>query len=323
MIRRHATASAFLETAGPFLAEREAEHNLFFGIGANLIADEVRGGTSDPAPYLATLHRDGHAGGGVGGGEVVGAALMTPPHQLLVSCLARDLAPATERAAAAIERTAELMVELAGDLASFECPVPAVLGPFDVARAFADAWCLPRDLVPRSTMTERIYRLERVRAPTGVPGALRIAGVQDRGLLHDWVVAFHREAFGRPEDEAARASVDRGLDLGQRTFYLWEVDGRPVSLAATAGPTPRGFRIGPVYTPPGLRGHGFASAVTAAATQTELDQGRELAFLFTDIANPTSNRIYQAIGYEPVIDVVQLTFTAPGAGADAGATPSG
>ena len=34
-------------------------------------------------------------------------------------------------------------------------------------------------------------------------------------------------------------------------------------------------------------------------------------YLFTDIANPTSNKIYQAIGYEPVIDIDQWSFDSP------------
>jgi hypothetical protein len=77
---------------------------------------------------------------------------------------------------------------------------------------------------------------------------------------------------------------------------------------------PNGIRIGPVYTPPELRRRGYASAVTAATSQAELDKGRRFIFLFTDLANPTANKIYQAIGYEPVIDVDQLTFvpTHPG-----------
>lgn len=81
-----------------------------------------------------------------------------------------------------------------------------------------------------------------------------------------------------------------------------------MSIAASAGPTPNGIRIGPVYTPPEHRGRGYASAVTAAASQTELGMGRRFIFLFTDLSNPTSNKIYQQIGFEPVIDVDQLQF---------------
>ena len=118
-----------------------------------------------------------------------------------------------------------------------------------------------------------------------------------------------REALGRPDDEHAREVVDRGLDLGQRTFYLWE-DGGVVSLAAAAGHPERDPARSGLH-PAGERGRGFASAVTAAASQAELDAGRRFVFLFTDLANPTSNKIYQAIGYEPVIDIDQLTVELP------------
>jgi predicted GNAT family acetyltransferase len=79
-------------------------------------------------------------------------------------------------------------------------------------------------------------------------------------------------------------------------------------MCGTSRSTPNGSRIGPVYTPPDLRRRGYASAVVAAASQAQLDAGARFCFLFTDLANPTSNRIYQAIGYEPVRDVEVYTF---------------
>lgn len=89
-----------------------------------------------------------------------------------------------------------------------------------------------------------------------------------------------------------------------------------MSLVVTGPPTPTGTRVGPVYTPPPDRGRGFASALTAAASQDQLDAGRECCFLFTDLANPTSNTIYQAIGYEPVADVAHYRFIPQAAPSD-------
>jgi uncharacterized protein len=157
-------------------------------------------------------------------------------------------------------------------------------------------------------MAERIYRVERVTRPGDVPGSIRTATPDDRDLLVEWVREFLREAVHRTDDGETQAVVDSALRTGARTFYLWEHDGRPVSLAGVTGPTPNGIRVGPVYTPPPDRGHGFASAVTAAASQQQLDQGRRFVFLNTDITNATSNKIYQAIGYEPVIDIDQWSF---------------
>src|SRR5581483_201888 len=83
----------------------------------------------------------------------------------------------------------------------------------------------------------------------------------------------------------------------RRSFGVWEVDGEVVSMCGYGGPTPNGIRIGPVYTPPEHRGHGYASALTAEVSQHQLDAGRTFCFLYTDATNPTSNAIYERIGY--------------------------
>jgi GNAT superfamily N-acetyltransferase len=285
-VQRFATAPAFLTAAGSFLADREAEHNLLFGICANLTADP---GFPSAPPYLAAVSRDD---------RVVGAALMTPPWNVVLSC-------SDEPGSAGA---------IAADLGASGSPVPGTTGPIDQAHAFAAVWCPPRALTSQVAVAERIYRLERVVAPGNVPGRVRIANVADRDLLVAWVDAFLVEALERHTPQEASILVDRSFRAGTRTWYLLEVDGQPVSVAASGGPTPNGIRIGPVYTPPDLRRHGYASAVTAAASQAELDNGRRFIFLFTDLSNPTSNKIYQQIGYEPVIDVDQLQFVPAGVG---------
>ncbi len=118
------------------------------------------------------------------------------------------------------------------------------------------------------------------------------------------------EALGPDEDVSDVASfADRWLTGDGRWMYLWDDDG-PVSMCGASGETPNGIRVAPVYTPPGLRGRGYASACVAAVTQAQFDRGRRFCFLYTDLANPTSNKIYQAIGYEPVCDVDEYRFEA-------------
>jgi uncharacterized protein len=234
-------------------------------------------------PFFAAVRRDD---------EVVAAALMTPPFNIVMSWT----------------DDADAISALAAELDRGRVHVPGVTAPVEVARAFADRWAERHGQAAHRTMAERIYRLERVAAPRGVPGTLRIADATDRDLLVEWVRDFLREAVGRTDERETLAVVDGALRTGSRVFYLWEHDGRPVSVAGVTGPTPNGIRVGPVYTPPGDRGHGFASAVTAAASQAQLDQGRRFVFLFTDLTNSTSNKIYQAIGYEPVIDIDQWRF---------------
>ena len=89
---------------------------------------------------------------------------------------------------------------------------------------------------------------------------------------------------------------------------LWEDGGEAVSVSGWGGPTPNGIRIGPVYTPPALRGRGYATALVAELSQALLDEGRSFCFLFTDLANPTSNAIYERIGYVRVCESAMVAF---------------
>ncbi len=211
----------------------------------------------------------------------------------------------------AISNTAEpaALHVIADDLLRTGRPLPDVLAPKAVALAFAEHW---RALTGRAfhlEVAERVFCLEQVNPVRGVSGQLRPVTLVDRDLLVEWIHAFTIEALR----EADRARVERSVDLSfqssLRRTYLWE-DGQPVSLVGCGGKTPNGIRIGPVYTPPDLRGRGYASACVAAVSQLLLDEGRKYCFLFTDLSNPTSNHIYQQIGYQPVADMDKYAFTA-------------
>jgi len=282
-LERHADAAAFLDRAGGFLAAREAEHNLIFGICSSLMADP---GVSDGPPYLATVAADG---------TVVAAMIQTPPRNAVLSEVDDPAA-------------LDLLVE---DLAGSGRAVlpPGVVGLADAAAMFAESWTSRTGSPNRIELHERIFRLTAVRPPRPAPGAMRLATSDDRDLIVAWYLAFVAEALG--EDEPlpdAVATVDRWLATGLRTLYLWDADGATVSWCGVGGRTPNGTRIGPVYTPPEQRNHGYASALVAQASQAQLDAGLRFCFLFTDLANPTSNHIYQAIGYEPVRDVDAYHF---------------
>ncbi len=118
-----------------------------------------------------------------------------------------------------------------------------------------------------------------------------------------WYEAFSVEALGSVE--SVERLVDRHLQQG--TAYLWENE-TPVSMASRVGITPNGARVSLVYTPPEHRRKGYCSTCVAALSQTLLNQGYRYCFLFTDQANPTSNHIYQAIGYQPVGDWHEYSF---------------
>src|SRR5260221_592087 len=194
-------------------------------------------------------------------------------------------------------------------LAPLQSDLPGVLGPAPLSLAFAETWQRRTGRTFQPGMRERLFELTAVSGVSGVPGHLRAATTADRDLLVTWVDAFFIEAAPEPGPFDAEGWVEHLFASPLRGAYLWE-DGAPVSLACSGGPTPNGARIGPVYTPPDWRGHGYASAATAVLSQLLLERGRRFCFLFTDLTNPTSNHIYQAIGYQPVCDVDIYHFAA-------------
>lgn len=281
-LRRFDDAADFYKRAKGFLLRREAEHNLLLGICAGLLAHPER---QEQPPYLATVEA---------AGEVVAAAVMTPPRGPILS---RSDAPAPE--------ALSLLVE---DLSRAYPALPTVLGPAEASRAFADLWQRATGRSYHRGLAQRIYQLDAVTPAAPVQGALRRATEVDRALAITWMIAFAEEALGDRDPRMAARMVDLRLTGGADSgLYLWD-DGWAVSLAGYTGPTPRGIRVGPVYTPPAYRGKGYASACVAALSGLLLDGGRTHCFLFTDLSNPTSNHIYQAIGYRPVCDVDEYRF---------------
>jgi uncharacterized protein len=276
-LHRFKDVGGFLDVAGTFLVAREAEHNLILGICSNMreAPDAFSG-----EPYLAVV-TDGEV--------VVAAAIQTPPHRLVLSEVG-------DPAAIGI---------LAADV--LDRDLPGVLGPVEHVRAFADALAALGGPPSRLEVSERIFRLTTVRPPSAIPGRSRMAVASDRDVMVAWTVAFMREALGDDDPTEGEAMADRWLARRERTLYVWE-DGEVVSLAGVGGPTPNGIRIGPVYTPPESRRRGYASALVADVSQAELDAGRRFCFLFTDLANKTSNHVYESIGYEPVRDVDVYRF---------------
>jgi uncharacterized protein len=281
---RYGTPQAFLDAVEPFLLPDEACHNLLLGIAARLIA---RGLTVADVYLAAALDR----------GEIAGAAMMTSPYRLVLSQMAR---PGAVRA-------------LAEDVATLRPPPPGLNGPDPVAAEFVAVWQELTGERSRRALHERIHRLDALRPVPRVPGRMRPAADADRPLLLDWLRAFGAEAFGkdnRPPGEAERVLNTRlgGTDEG---LVLWD-DGGPRCLAGYAGPTRHGVRIGPVYTPPQHRRRGYATACVAELSGLLLERGRRFCMLFTDLANATSNRIYQRIGYEPICDVAEYRFIRDG-----------
>ncbi|HEV2131717.1 MAG TPA: GNAT family N-acetyltransferase [Longimicrobiaceae bacterium] len=268
---RFYAADAFLARAESWLLRAEAEHNLLLGLAHRLRASAEG---YEPPIYLATVEdADG----------VVGCAFRTPPFKLGLTRIPAGALPA-----------------LVEDVAAVYPSLPAVLGPEPEARRFAELWAERKGNRARPGMRQRIFQLDRVIWPERQPaGTLRVAGPEDRELVEHWMWAFSAEA-GTPTHRIGRMAEER---IRERAIFLWE-DPEPCSMAGWVGQSPNGVRIGYVYTPLELRGRGYASACVAQASQRALDAGCRFCFLYTDLANPTSNSIYRRIGYQPVCDVV-------------------
>jgi predicted GNAT family acetyltransferase len=288
-ITRLDDARVFLERAGTFLTDFEAENNLLFGISNTLIhAPEFY-----PEYYLALVHDDS---------QPTVAALMTPPYNLILSYI--------PDAVTLGRRLDEALDLLARDVYTQYPEIPGVIGPTGVAERFARRWQEFTGRAYEVRIRERIFRLSAVQPLSPPPGALVRPTVADRDLLVRWSLDFGKEALGDDDRTQAERMVDERLaaaDPMARGLYLW-VDGAPVAMAGYTGPTPHGIRVGPVYTPKAFRGKGYASALVAQMSQALLDGGRTYCFLFTNLANPTSNHIYQQIGYEPVSDADVYAF---------------
>jgi uncharacterized protein len=279
-VERHDDAGSFLDRAGDFLLAREAEHNLMIGLAGRLRTNPRLYGED---PYMAAL---------LEGDEVVAASLRTPPHNLILSEMPDDLD----------------LEPLAEDVSSVFGTLPGAVGPSAAVERFVGIWQARTGAGARIGIRQRSYQAEEALLPDGVPGELRPYRDGDRELVLDWMDAFVREALpvGTPEDSGGW--LDRRLDEPAGGVMLWDDGGEAVSMGSFGGATPNGIRIGPIYTPPELRQRGYASALTAEITRMLLQGGRRFCFLFTDLANPTSNSIYQRIGYRPVTDVDQWTF---------------
>lgn len=272
---RFANAADFYERAERYLLRHEDCHSLMLGIANQLVKHPK---LFQKEPYLAAIEE---------GGEVIAAALMTPPRNPVLS----------------LGFTPEALRLLTEDLQELYPTLPGVLGPVDAARSFAEIWEDLSGQPYRIKRAERVHRLESVIPVEGAPGSIRRATEADRELLTKWFVAFGVEALGEDIDpEAAGQSVDAYLATDGMGLYLWENE-EPVSIAGRSRPIPNGATVNYVYTPPKHRNKGYASACVAALSQLLLDEGYRYCFLVTDLANPTSNRIYKAIGYKPVCDV--------------------
>lgn len=266
----------FLDRCGAFLIAEEARNNLIIGLGHNAMPPQPERSVE---PFFAVAEESG---------TVVGAAAMTPPFPLVLT--------------ACPEEALQSLVTL---LARQPRPLREVVGPVRTVSAFVRTYCQAHtDTTYRTEKRMRLYRLDSVRPPARQPGGgMRLANDGDNDLLITYTADFYRMAHEDhfdAESTVTRATADRRL-------FVWE-DPDPVSMAAWVRETPHGKAIALVYTPMKRRQRGYASALVAAVSQRALDEGKRFCCLYADLDNPTTNHIYQAIGYRPVEDAIHVVL---------------
>jgi GNAT superfamily N-acetyltransferase len=225
----------------------------------------------------------------------VGLAMQTQPFNVIVAePLEND----------AVDALAEAVV-------ADGAPLPGVIANMPWADRFAERVSAVTGRSAERILEEGVWVVTAVADPPVPSGAARAATPEDRELVRRWLGAFADEALppGRPQVDEAQRDLEIDLRLAGRGggYLLWE-DGTPVSLSGHREIPRVGSRIGPVYTPPQYRGRGYATRLVAEHTSRRLAVGDAACYLYTDMANPTSNAIYARIGYVKIADAAEYLF---------------
>jgi predicted GNAT family acetyltransferase len=289
--RTTADAGEFFAGAGDYLRADPVENTLLLTI-ADQHRDASAARASAAPGQIAPLF-----GWWTGTGTGTGAFVHTPGWPVVLTSM-------TETAAIAL---ADLLIGQRRMLVG-------VNGISARADAFAARW--QQSTGPRAGsqvfQRQRLFRLGELTPPAPPPpGQARLATAADRDLLAVWNEAFYAETQDGPRrlgSSGGPAVLDRRLGYGG--LLVWEARGELVAMAARTPVVSGMSRVAPVYTPPAQRGKGYGGAITVATSQAARAAGAREVVLFTDLANPTSNGLYQRLGYRPVSDRLVLSFTA-------------
>ncbi|MGW5638401.1 GNAT family N-acetyltransferase [Streptomyces sp. NPDC003832] len=271
----------FLAHAGGFLRSRPDLHTVALTVTESLRVRGLRAYGSDEPPVFGVMERDG---------EVRGAYFRTPPYRLNVTPLTADETDA-----------------LAAHLVATGHPVPGIIGTRETTTGFVRSWQRHTGAAAALRQRQRLHRLGMLMMPQPVPpGRARVADEKDRELLIRWYTEFTESVGDHPAGEV-EVWADHRVSYGGISF--WEdPDGTPVSMCGVTPTVAGQVRIAPVYTPPHLRGRGYAGAVTVEVSRAAVRAGAEEVLLFTDLANDTSNSLYQRLGYRAVADFEVYDF---------------
>ena len=273
----------FKDLVTPFLLQFEVENNLLFGI-LDRLENNINTYSDTEEPIFITISKNN---------EIKLVSIRTPPHNQLLS----------------FTKNLDAIKFLVEELAKKKVDLPGVMGFTEGSKNFARLWAKKRKLNFDIEMHERIYLLKQVNKDKIGNNTFCLATSDEKTIILNFLEAFIKEALPKTsKEEITRSQHRTGQAITNQKVYVLKVNDRITSMVKRAGETPNGQTINMVYTPPAHRGKGYATEVVAKVSQCILNEGKQYCFLFTDLANPTSNKIYQTVGYKPVIDIDVYRF---------------
>lgn len=268
----------FYNSVFPFLITHEAENNLLFGI-LNALKQDIHTYSPDVSPRLIIISENAKI-------ELV--SLRTPPYNQVIS----------------YTDNLETVSILVDTLVHKDSDIPGIFGFKEGATEFVKLWQERRTTDVSLEMHERFHRLIRVNPSAIGSHSLEIATQQEYKLISEWNNEFLKEALPNSSASEIASNQTRLKQLiQQQSIFLLKAGNQILSMARKSGETPNGQIISGVYTPSDKRKRGYGTEVVAKLSQLALNEGKKFCFLSTDLANPTSNKIYYNIGYRPVIDI--------------------
>ena len=267
-INKYNNFSEFLKESRDFLYKQEIANNVVIGV----VEQSVALPASDKI-YLATYIKSG---------RVEGAFMMTPPHRLSIANGSSE-----ESIHFALEDLKKNSINMSGIFAS-KNNAKIFLSDFEK--------CFSGEI--RENKKLLCYFLESVNNIKKASGGMSIASLEDLHLIADYMTNFFEEAGAiSAKGEELKIKITRGIEKGDM-YYVWKDADKVVSIANISRNTDNLAVISGVYTPLSLRNRGYAGSLVAELSKLRLEKGDKYCCLYADSENPTSNKIYQRIGYK-------------------------
>ncbi|MCH1627150.1 GNAT family N-acetyltransferase [Ferdinandcohnia quinoae] len=263
----------------PFLSEKEDVFSLFYGVLQAIKADNYEN------PFMATIEEDG---------KVLAFFQMTPPHPLNL-IFTNELR---------LEETIDFLIK---NLFELKINFHSIISLKPWAFKVAEKWELKTGKTHQLFMDQGLYRLNKVNESLQhCPGTWRYAEESDSSLIEKWFNLFEVDA-GLTISPIEHVKKRVAMFIREREVFLWEDEGKIVSMMKKSRPTKNGVTVSLVFTPREDRKKGYARTLVTVGSR-ELLKDFDFCILYTDMMNPTSNKIYREIGYEKIADSVHLVF---------------